>query len=304
MTDEYGNTFIVPKGFKLARDSADNVTEGIVIEDATYTDTIGSQFVWIPVSKDNTEENKIKGNKKTTTIPLGRYTFYTSGNEAGQIEQNITNESDAIILTYSWGTYTVLEKQANSCGKYMIAKNINSFISKTKEQGGFWIGRYEARKNSQNKLTEVSTDNIYNQITQLNAATAAREMYDTNNFFESDLINSFAWDTATLFLQEYDNREYNIDSNENYKEYYSIQNSLNSSESPSLTGTTIDKICNVYDMASNCYEWTTETFNYGEGQCIGRGGCYNNSGLTNSRNYYQTNTARENGSFRPIIYFK
>ncbi len=57
LEDTYGNQVTIPKGFKIADDSATEVTGGIVIEDATYTNTIGSQFVWIPVG---TGENAIK----------------------------------------------------------------------------------------------------------------------------------------------------------------------------------------------------------------------------------------------------
>ena len=56
LEDTYGNQVTIPKGFKIANDSATDVTGGIVIEDATYTNTIGSQFVWIPVG---TEKNAI-----------------------------------------------------------------------------------------------------------------------------------------------------------------------------------------------------------------------------------------------------
>lgn len=57
LEDTYGNQVTIPKGFKIASDSATDVTGGIVIEDATYTKTKGSQFVWIPVG---TGENAIK----------------------------------------------------------------------------------------------------------------------------------------------------------------------------------------------------------------------------------------------------
>ena len=68
LEDTYGNQVKIPKGFKIANDSATDVTGGIVIEDATYTKTIGSQFVWIPVG---TGENAIKkANKETVDIAL------------------------------------------------------------------------------------------------------------------------------------------------------------------------------------------------------------------------------------------
>ena len=91
LEDTYGNQVKIPKGFKIANDSATDVTGGIVIEDATYTNTIGSQFVWIPVG---TGENAIKkANKETVEIELGRYDF--------------TKNSDGTITTSEYsGSYT------------------------------------------------------------------------------------------------------------------------------------------------------------------------------------------------------
>ena len=73
ITDAYENSITIPKGFKIASDSTTDVTGGIVIEDATYTNTMGSQFVWIPVGD-------IKYADGTTNIALGRYVFDSSGN--------------------------------------------------------------------------------------------------------------------------------------------------------------------------------------------------------------------------------
>ncbi len=46
-------------------------------------------------------------------------------------------------------------------------------------------------------------------------------MYSDSNF-ESDLMNSYAWDTAIVFLQKFDNR-----ANKASLKPYSRQNSLN-----------------------------------------------------------------------------
>lgn len=303
ITDEFGNTFIVPKGFKIASDSADNVPGGIVIEDATYTNTIGSQFVWIPVSRDSTEANKIKG-EKNTTILLGRYVFNSDGtvnstlsksNPQDQLKTSSLNKGFSLgrrdtITTRRSGedvkdrntklllakggsttpTYYYTEGLSNSTTTNVDAKDINDFVSKTNAAGGFWIGRYEARTgtarndtgNTLTQITEKGNDYVYNQVSQSQAAGQAQGMYASNNYFESDLINSYAWDTATLFLQEYDNRE-----GENLTKY-SQQNSLNFDLV--TTGTTTDRICNVYDMASNCWEWSTESYSNASKPCVKR----------------------------------
>ena len=67
VTDELGNNFVVPAGFKVT-DDANNVTEGMVVQDKD-----GNEFVWIPVGiKKKSNPNE--------TITLGRYIFDSNGN--------------------------------------------------------------------------------------------------------------------------------------------------------------------------------------------------------------------------------
>ena len=130
ITDTYGNSITIPAGFKIARDSATDVTGGIVIEDATYTNTMGSQFVWIPVGTVYTKADK----SESKTIELKRYTFADDGTPNSQ-------EEGALIESY----YKELE--SSGLGN-TVAKDINAFKTKAVDSHGYYIGRYEARKKS------------------------------------------------------------------------------------------------------------------------------------------------------------
>ena len=129
-------------------------------------------------------------------------------------------------------------------------------------------------------------------------------MYSDSNF-ENDLVNSYAWDTATVFLQKFDNRE-----NKDDLKSYSRQNSSNTDNNGLASQGTNnleldkqDKICNVYDMASNCFEWTTETSSYKGYPCTSRGGNYYYSTYyTNYRGDYDIEYSSDGISFRPILY--
>ena len=125
-------------------------------------------------------------------------------------------------------------------------------------------------------------------------------MYNDNNF-TSDLINSYAWDTAIVFLQKCDDREGNNELP------YSRQNSLNGSLAPQGTNNldVKDLICNVYDMASNCREWTTETGYNSEACCIWHGSSFHENDINrcaSTRNDNEVTISREYIAFRPIIY--
>ncbi len=146
---------------------------------------------------------------------------------------------------------------------------------------------------------EKKDSQVYNYITQPLAATYSRGMY-VNDKFESDLINSYAWDTTILFLQTFDNRI-------SPTLIYSRQTDL--SGGVCNTGTDTDIVCNVYDMASNCREWTTETSNSSERPYVMRGGSYWRDDFMVSdpackRLRSPKLYAGASFSFRPIIYIK
>lgn len=268
LEDSFGNKITVPAGFKITSDSPNNVTGGIIIEDidAGTTATAGSQFVWIPVGDVYTDTNGTK-----TNIELCRCGFDESGEKTSVqngyeyqltlVRANMPNgmpdvAKDSQINYYRAFTFAEEEtSREGSSTQNATAKNLRDFLSKASK--GYYIGRYEARTTVQRTatgdattiVTEKIEDPVYNYVTQLQASERSRNMYASENF-ESDLVNSYAWDTAILFLQEFDDR-----ADKSIK--YSLQTSLNNSVSQ--TGTTTDKICNIYDMASNCYEWTTET---------------------------------------------
>ena len=269
LQDAYLNKIVIPAGFKVTNDTT-NVAEGIVIEDATSGATAGSQFVWVPVGKIT------KADGTETEIKLNRYTFARDGKPTEKNEEVIDNYYQELATSDKGNT---------------VAKNITNFKNSVKENGGYYIGRYEARKNATSgKLTEVKSDSVWNNIIQQNAATQARNMYDEQQPFTSDLMNSYAWDTAITFIQ-----------NCTDKTDYANQTRLTTSFSS--TGTTNDNPCNIFDMASNVMEWTTETSSLSSRPCVYRGGLYGDSNYyTSYRSYNFTSISDLAFGFRPLLY--
>ena len=303
--DSLGNQVVVPAGFKVVNKDA-NVTDGIVVEDVSHSATAGSQFVWIPVGevvKDSA------GNKETIT--LGRYVF----NEDGTIDTALSKtEPGDQLKTSSGASYYFTEGLKDSSTTNTHAKDIEDFKNKvTNTTHGYYIGRYEARdkvatearsssSSKTNQIVCTANNYVYNYITQPKAAELSRGMYSDSNF-ESDLMNSYAWDTAIVFLQKFDNR-----ANKASLKPYSRQTGLNGSLASQGTNNLSDAskqdvICNVYDMAGNCIEWTTETFSSSNVPCTRRGGSYNyNYNYTSSRSYYEARDSRDTLSFRSLLY--
>ena len=291
LEDTYGNQVTIPKGFKIADDSATEVTGGIVIEDATYTNTIGSQFVWIPVG---TGENAIKkANNETVDIALGRYEF--------------TKNSDGTITTSEYsGSYTE-DTTANHNSSYenAIAKDIEQFKTSANSNHGYYIGRYEAGKTDNDGFMVCkSGQEVWNSITQPKASEVSRNMYGSEAKVTSDLINSYAWDTAIVFIQKCGTESNSL----TYSQTAGL--SLTSTSKPQTTGTNIlnetkkvDKQCNIFDMAGNCWKWTTETSSLSSIPCVSRGGYYYSSGrYTSSRGSNFTSATGSDLSFRPLLY--
>ena len=285
LKDEKGNRIVVPAGFKIIN-GATTADKGIVIEDVTETATKGSQFVWVPVGTIT------KADGTTATITLGRYDFdATTGKESAYSGSYI--EEDA-------NDTSTLKKYGN-----IIAKNIRNFKNSVATNGGYYIGRYEARTvtarnaagNALTQITEKGTENIYNYVTQLQAAQLSQNMYNSDKF-TSDLMNSYAWDTATVFIQ-------NCGTNSKYSRQNSLNTSLSQTGTNSLTDTSkTDVQCNIYDMASNIWEWTTETSGSSSYPSVNRGGHYLNSDICTSdrRNDSYLSYSDYLRGFRPLLY--
>mgnify|MGYP002466468486 CR=1 FL=1 len=328
--DAYGNKITIPKGFKILEHNPTSSTgavtynytnseetgehipavqDGIVIED-TQTGTAGNQFVWVPVG---TIKNK---NGSTNTITLGRYEFDSSTGalKSTTPAQVASVENCTKIVTISKGgtdyqelsTFREGNSATNSTAQNATARNLEEFISTTLANGGYYIARFEA-SGTASKITSKYNQTVLDNITQPNAAKAAREMYGEikeNNklVYASDLVNSYAWDTAIVFIQTYSG-----------KTDYASHNESKTTKAFTATGKNNDKYCNIWDMSGNAYEWTTEYSTYAITSdfrpCVYRGGYYNaDLGLainyTSYRYYHRTTYSLSDLGLRPLLYVK
>ena len=315
--DAYGNKITIPKGFKVVAHgtvagsatytySGDNipaVQDGIVIENGTD----GNQFVWVPVG---TIKNK---NNTTNTITLGRYEFDSNtgalkSNTPAQVA-SVENCTQEVVISNSCKELSVFRAgntATDSTAQNATARNLKEFISTTLSNGGYYIARFEA-SGTASKITSKYNQKVLVDITQPNAAKLAREMYEEvkeNNelVYASDLVNSYAWDTAIVFIQTY-----------SVKTDYASHNESNTTKAFTATGKNNDKYCNIWDMSGNAYEWTTEYSTYAITSdfrpCVYRGGYYNaDLGLainyTSYRYYHRTTYSLSDLGLRPLLYVK
>ena len=128
-------------------------------------------------------------------------------------------------------------------------------------------------------------------ITQEEASNLCQGMYSNSNF-ESDLINSYAWDTAIVFIQTFEDSDYSIQTR--------LQNTIVKCGETHL-GENYDIKCNIYDMSGNTRGWTTETHTNSTYPGTFRGGNLESGYYTSCRNGSNL-LGSEYISARPVIY--
>ena len=288
LTDSLNNKITVPAGFYIVTPEQDDtviydyspdgtptVQDGIVIQNQTD----GNQFVWVPVGTINNKEGDSLG--ATTTITLGRYEDFTmSGTTLPTPTQEATSNSANTAVLIDTGYFEVssdftgdTNQSLNAASSYGNTKatNLQEWISTTLANGGYYIARYEASQNASESTKAASVKNVWPwvDITQPDAAIAAKATYpvdgtNSSNYY-SDLINSYAWDTAIVFIQAYEDSTYA---------------SSNGSALNTATGESGDQVCNINDMSVNYSEWTTETSTDSDSDdsypCTARGGLFDN----------------------------
>lgn len=316
--DTYGNKITIPKGFKVLEhgteagsatytysgDTIPAVQDGIVIENGTD----GNQFVWVPVGTIKNKSDDSKG--ATSTITLGRYEFDSNtgalkSNTPAQVA-SVENYTKAVTISDRYqelSTFRAGNTATDSTAENATARNLAEFISTSLSNGGYYIARFEA-SGTASKITSKYNQTVLGNITQPNAAKAAREMYGEvkeNNelIYASDLVNSYAWDTAIVFIQTYSG-----------KTDYASHNESKTTKAFTATGKNNDKYCNIWDMSGNVNEWTTESSTEFRDSyfypCVRRGGHYNtgNGGATSSRRGQGTKLSLSDHGFRPLLYVK
>ena len=284
--DDLDNSVTIPGGFQLAEDSGTKVEDGIVIEDNTENH---NQFVWIPVGEYNVtnavDSDGTKDGKMTNA--LSRRTFTSSG--------ATLVSGDDVIETYYYG-----EGDSRSVAK----DQIGAFKTSAATKGGFYIGRYEQGAGN---VCKAGVD-AYVHVSRDTAKTRAEAMYSGNEEIKAttELISSYAWDTALNFICQTNTDGYELaTTTDETKANIGTDNKTQTGKYEA------DKYSNIHDFLGNVREWTTEysshSLSFYTDSCVGRGGIYNDSsGYAAYRKYYLDLATFSNDylGFRVQLYVK
>ena len=255
----------IPKGFKYKEGTKDT---GLVIQQ----DEKGNEFVWVPATESTYRKdfsfpsvfNATSTNIKDDTLPNG-----------------ITDETADVV-------------------KY----------------GGFYIGRYEAgipegdTSSSNKKGIPVSKKDatVWTNINYTNSKASAESMI-SNEYVQTGLLTGKAWDTTCHWIED-SLSSINASASLTDSRYYgNYRNSLAPANENSGTIGTAGfnenwKVKNIYDLAGNVWEWTSEA---GSSNFVYRGGSYvfGGSGVPVScRINNDASSANDDMGFRHRLYIK
>ena len=146
--------------------------------------------------------------------------------------------------------------------------------------GGFYIGRYEAGipkgdTSSSNKIgipVSKKDATVWTNINYTNAKASAENMI-SNEYVQTGLLTGKAWDTICHWIKSDDELK-------DSRTYGNYNDSLAPANENSGTKRTAGfnenwKVKNIYDLAGNVWEWTSEAYS---SISISRGGSYDYGG--------------------------
>ena len=197
--------------------------------------------------------------------------FKTSG--------DLEETKNMIKQTYKSGMLTETEE-------YDTKTSVNT-------NGGFYIGRYEASYEDGKPASKVSTiantnsgtenGKLWNNISQTNALTVAKGMYE-NVDFTSTLLTGAAWDRTLGWLEETgavsslkivgDSKTWGNYSDDTFSETNGLIKTGSKTETEKN---------HIFDLAGNVWEWTTEA--HSTDNRVIRGGSYLDTGSNGPVSY-------------------
>ena len=292
-----GKTAWIPKGFTVSGiKSEQSINKGLVIYDIpegttpdwTNPDSVKTkynQFVWIPVEvKSSDTENSIASFYRSAwTVNVSTGGDRTTGLSTSYTEPNSTN--DTADKTGIAGQITELTKSIYKYGGFYIGRyeagSKTERTSSSSQTAEFVVQQDKYPYNYVKwgkSMSDVSEGAVYlcnNLYTPTNTNYGATSMLCTGATWDSMLdfikdsshsvTNSTTWGNYNNSETYTINRgKYAVYSSGTLGNFQDVDNEYSKEKSKSILLTTgaTERNCskNIYDVAGNCWEWTTESY--------------------------------------------
>ena len=338
-TSKY-QTAVIPKGFTVSNATGEkDVSTGLVIYDIPENElgnvkwdgtekTKYNQFVWIPVEVNKTTEpkdtetsiasfyrSKWSSNARTTVVD-SKYTEPNTTNDTNDktgIASQIENLTKSI---YQYGGFYIGRYEAGSVDERTSSTTGVTTLGIKQDMYPYNYVKWGESMSNIGEVGAVALSNsLYNSMEPNYGATS---MLCTGACWDSmlDFIKNTKNVTSSANWGNYSDAEFDITrgkyavylySNGTLGNFQNVNNKYPKAKNTFVlltTGATErNSAKNIYDVAGNCYEWTTES--YSSGSRVGRGGYYfcNSSGFpAYFRNDYDPTVSYGYIGFRVSLY--
>ena len=313
VVDGEGNEFVwvpVDKNQKIKID----VTSKEEIESITLTDPKGENILTESnlgktYSKQDQEPTingpyllKVKTATEEKTVMLGVHSLYAVDTYADWM---VTEEYAKIkggTLDQLLDGNTIEETYALIGQKQKGYEETEDYTERVNNNGGFFIGRYEASNNNENMIVQKDKTS-WNYVSYTTALEKCTSKY-TGKSYTSSLLTGAAWDRTLGWIYETGNKTEMqiVGDSKDWGNYY--DDTLSEITGLINTGSKEKtKANNIYDLAGNVCEWTTEAA-LPDDQVFRGGGSYGSAFFPPS--YPRLSDSPGNTSFiigfRPAIY--
>ena len=324
VVDGEGNEFVwvpVDKNQKIKID----VTSKEEIESITLTDPYGDNILeesnpGKTYSKQDQEPTingpyllKVKTATEEKTVMLGVHSLYAVDTYADWM---VTEEYAKIkggTLDQLLDGNTIEEIYALIGQMQKECEETEDYTERVNNNGGFFIGRYEASNNNGNMIVKKDKTS-WKYVSYTTALEKCTSKY-TGKSYTSSLLTGAAWDRTLGWIYETgnktemqivgDSKDWGNYEDDTFSRTTGLINTFLATTGLINTGSKEEtKANNIYDLAGNVWEWTTEAV-LPDDQVI-RGGEYCLSASFHA-SYYRLNDSSDDGTsdsfgFRPAIY--
>ena len=222
-------------------------------------------------------------------VPIPKGFTYKEGTKDTGLVIKDDNENEFVWVPATENTYAkdTSSSWTTPTGDDTLPNGITDETADVKKYGGFYIGRYEtgvpegdtSPSNKQGIPVSKKDATVWTNISYTNSKASAESMI-SNEYVQTGLLTGKAWDTTCHWIEDSlssINASASLTDSRYYGNYW---NSLSPANENSGTKRTAGfnenwSVKNIYDLAGNVFEWTSEAES---SDFIYRGGCYDSYG--------------------------